>query len=371
MRNETKRRLGLTVACLAIFLAIMAVEYAPGPRSTVPPPPANLPDHLRGLPGAPDFGGAVAWVNTPDGQDIDLVEQRGDVVLVDFWTYSCINCIRTFAYLRAWHDAYADDGLVIVGVHTPEFGFERDLDNVRDAAQRYGIEWPVAIDNDYAIWNAYHNRFWPAKYLVDEYGKIRYTHFGEGAYEETDARIRELLTEAGRAPGDASAVEDPDVSGPGGITPELYAGTRRHAIGNPEGYEPGRTTTYAPPEDVPADRIFLVGAWHNANDHVRAEDADAAVLVRFRAGGSNFVADGPDGQRVRLTLDGQAFPSNRTGTDVQYDGEAAYIQIDAARSYDYYGGPFEEHLVELRVGEGFELYSFAFSSTPTTNSTVP
>ena len=143
---------------------------------------------------APEIKGIKAWINS---EPLTIEEFRGKVVLVDFWTYSCVNCIRTFPYLREWNAKYADDGLVIIGVHSPEFEFEKDYSNVLRATQDNGITWPVAQDNDFETWQNYSNRFWPAKYLIDKEGVIRYTHFGEGAYDETEKQIRDLLIDAG------------------------------------------------------------------------------------------------------------------------------------------------------------------------------
>ena len=143
---------------------------------------------------APELTGITGWINT---EPFTLAEHRGKVVLIDFWTYTCINCIRTMPFLRDWQEKYADQGLVIVGVHAPEFEFEKIKQNVVNAVEEFGLEYRVAQDNDMATWRAYRNRFWPAKYLIDKDGYIRYTHFGEGAYEETEEKIRELLVEAG------------------------------------------------------------------------------------------------------------------------------------------------------------------------------
>lgn len=178
---------------------------------------------------APEVKGIKAWINS---EPLTIEELRGKVVLVDFWTYSCVNCIRTFPYLREWNAKYADDGLVIIGVHSPEFEFEKDYSNILRATQDNGITWPVAQDNDFETWQNYSNRFWPAKYLIDKEGVIRYTHFGEGAYDETEKQIRDLLIDAG------TDLSDSSVESPSGqvvdqsfiqlprtsVTRELYAG---------------------------------------------------------------------------------------------------------------------------------------------------
>ena len=178
---------------------------------------------------AAEITGINAWVNS---EPLCLSDLRGNVVLVDFWTYTCVNCIRTFPYLRQWNARYADDGLVILGIHTPEFEFEEDRDNVLNASVDDAIVWPVALDNDYRTWRAYSNRYWPAKYLIDKDGVIRYTHFGEGAYAETEQEIRKLLEEAGadltldiELPTDQ--VVDPGFLRARKLTRELYGGYGR------------------------------------------------------------------------------------------------------------------------------------------------
>lgn len=361
-RSLVPRPFALLASLLLIAGAIVALEQPWSPRSRVPAPPPDIPADLLQLPAAADFGGATGWLQS---EPLELVALRGQVVLVDFWTYSCINCIRTFPHVEGWYERYKDHGLVVVGVHSPEFRFERDAANVEAAAERYGITYPIAQDNDYRVWEAYHNRFWPAKYLVDPWGRIRYTHFGEGAYEETELRIRELLVEAGRDPG-PGLVEPLGAAPPlaAGLTPELYAaaaqGSARVAIGNPEGYHPGEVVTYARPAEVARDRIFLAGTWLNGEQNVTAQ-GEAAVLVRFRAGGANFVADGAAGHCVVVLLDGAPIPPERGARDVRRDGGEPCVPLDGPRSYDFYAGPVEEHLLELRVPPGFSLFTFAFS----------
>jgi len=371
MKPDTLRRIGLAAAVVVIAASIVALEQPWRTKSSVPSAPADLPPELKKLPGGADFQSATGWINTPAGQPVDLVSLRGQVVLVDFWTYSCINCIRTLPYVRAWYGLYHDDGLEIVGVHTPEFRFERDADNVRDAARRYNLTYPIALDNDAGIWTAYHNHYWPAKYLIDAYGKIRYTHFGEGGYDETEAKIRELLVESGHALGnETSNVFSGASSGAAGVTPELYAashgGSRQSAIGNREGYRAGENITYARPDAIDRDRIYLVGSWHDADDTVDARDGEASVVVRFAGGGGNFVADGPQGACIQVLLDGQLIGHDRAGADVTYTENGPCITLDGPRSYLFYGGPDEEHVVELKAPSGFRLYTFDFSLNETT-----
>src|SRR5215210_4524561 len=202
---------------------------------------------------APDFRKVTRWLNTPA---LSLEQLRGKVVLVDFWTYSCVNCIRTLPHLKAWDAAYRHDGLVIVGVHTPEFAFERVPNNVAAAVRRLGIAYPVALDNDYGTWQAYENEYWPAEYLIDRRGRVRRTHFGEGQYDETEREIRRLLGERG-APAASVADETPQTS----VTPESYLGYLRLArfVGGPVRID--REGTYTFPQVMLADQLAYAGRW--------------------------------------------------------------------------------------------------------------
>lgn len=320
---------------------------------------------------APDVDGASGWI----GDELTLQSLRGQVVLIDFWTYSCINCIRTLPHLTGWYETYRDDGLVIIGVHTPEFEFEKRRANIIDAMDRFGIDYPVAQDNDRGVWNAYNNRYWPAKYLIDAEGHVRYTHFGEGAYMETEQHIRDLLTEAGHGPLPAAWESDESRGQRGqGVTPELYAGTYRQsrgdssALGNPEGYDAGKTVAYDAPDD-PAQhaphKIYLDGLWHNGEQALTAETA-GTVWLTFHAGAANFVADGPAGACVPITIDGQAPRPDRTPAGaIDHTADPPCIRLgETPRSYDFYGGPVETHTLRLDVPPGFGLYTFAFSSYP-------
>ena len=179
----------------------------------------GLPDYGP----APDFAGIAGWVNSAP---LTMKELRGKVVLIDFWTYSCINCLRTLPHVEAWDRMYRKDGLVIVGVHTPEFAFEHVPSNVRSAVKRLGVRYPVALDNEYGTWNAYGNQYWPAEYLIDRKGHVRYAHFGEGEYDVTEESIRSLLGEKLGAPASARLR---DLTPTGTLTPESYLGSERLA----------------------------------------------------------------------------------------------------------------------------------------------
>lgn len=349
--------------CLALLLiggAVLALEQPWARHSAAPPPPTNLPANEANFPAAPDFAGATGWVNSPP---LDLVALRGKVVLVDFWTYSCINCIHTFPYVEGWYERYKGEGFLVVGVHTPEFRFEHDVANIRNATARYHLTYPVAVDNDYGVWTAYNNRYWPADYLIDAYGRIRHTHFGEGDYADSEDRIRSLLTEAGHAPGSARANTPAAPAPMGGLTGELYIGNGdgRGALGNAEGYHTGETASFTMPAELSRDRIYLAGSWAEGNENFTAA-SEGQIALRFRAGGGNAVLDGPVGACVPVLLDGQAFPGNRATRDVSFDRGAPCIPLDGPRSYDFYAGPVEEHLVEFEVPQGFVLFTFDFAS---------
>src|SRR5581483_11986488 len=352
MHPDTKRRIALALALVAIGGVILAIEKPwAGNPSAAPPPPANLSAQELAFPAAPDFGGATSWLGSAPLKVADL---RGHVVLVDFWTYSCINCIHTFPHVEGFYERYKGDGLVVVGVHTPEFGFERNVDNIAGARERYHLTYPTAVDSDYAIWDAYGNRYWPAEYLIDQYGRVRDTHFGEGDYDQTEAAIRQLLAEAGHAP-KAPAGEAVNATGnEGAITPELYASAAegRVAIGNPEGYHEGQDVAYAPVSRLDPDLIYLEGTWRETHENVTALAPENASVL-FRAGAANAVLDGPAGACAAVFLDGQPIPASLAGRDVDPN---ACLRLDGPRSYDLYAGPVEAHTLAVRLPAGGALF---------------
>lgn len=320
----------------------------------------NSPSDLPIIGPAPDFTGINGWIGS---DPLTLADLEGKVVLVDFWTYSCENCIRTLPHLTAWHAAYAEAGLVIVGVHSPEFEFEKERSNVVAAMDMFGIDYPVAQDNDFATWQAYGNRYWPAKYLSDADGNVRYTHFGEGSYEETETAIRDLLREAGarslpgRVEGDAgSGIRRGD------ITPELYAGYWRQpdTIANHDAYQPGQTVVYSSDgTDLQRDRIYLDGSWENREETVRSV-GDATAWLKFRSGPVNIVADGTG--CIGVTLDGAPITRSHAASDVDFSGDVPCIPLDGPRAYHVYGGPVGTHILGLHAPDGFDLYTYVFSS---------
>jgi cytochrome c biogenesis protein CcdA/thiol-disulfide isomerase/thioredoxin len=280
----------------------------------------------------PDLSGATAWINS---QPLTPASLRGKVVLIDFWTYSCINCLRTLPYIKAWNAKYKDSGLVIIGVHTPEFPFEKDEANVRKAVRDLGITYPVAMDDNYAIWRAFNNEYWPADYFVDATGRIRFHHFGEGAYDESEMWIRTLLEEANHKPlpgaatpiaasGIEAAPDDSDVQ-----SPETYIGyDRAENFASPGGFAPDRAHVYSAPTDWKLNQWALAGEWKDGDQIATALKPGASISFRFHARDLHLVL-GPtaDGKpvRFRVTLDGAA-PGADHGMDTDTEGNGVVTE---------------------------------------------
>jgi cytochrome c biogenesis protein CcdA/thiol-disulfide isomerase/thioredoxin len=276
---------------------------------------------------APALTGATRWLNSPP---LSLPELRGKVVLVDFWTYSCINCLRTLPYVKAWWNTYKDQGLVIIGVHSPEFAFERDENNVRKAIRDLGIRYPVAMDNNYAIWNAYHNQYWPAHYLIDAQGRVRDHVFGEGDYAHTEAAIRQLLAEAHHSVTSAAEPLAPlpaaGVMAAAGqdrnISPETYIGSERaEHFASPERFKPGRVAQYSAPSQPALNQWGLAGQWKVGAESATLARPHGAIVYRFRGRDLHLVLGNPHDTpvRFRVTLDGTA-PGAAHGADTDPSG---------------------------------------------------
>jgi cytochrome c biogenesis protein CcdA/thiol-disulfide isomerase/thioredoxin len=303
--------------------------------TTTPRGGVDLPTYVA----APAFAGIAHWLNTPGDEPLTIKALRGKVVLIDFWTYSCINCLRTLPHLRAWYAAYHGDGLEIVGVHTPEFAFEHDLGNVRSAVRRLGVTWPVALDDDYDTWNAWGNQYWPAEYLVDRRGEVRAYHFGEGDYGTTEEHIRELLGVTGAA----AAVADttPDVP----LTPETYLGPDRLDPSRYVGSKlvTGRPATFRLAAQVPQNDISYGGRW-TLDGQVATAGAGAALRLHFHADDVYVVLGGSG--TVTATVDGEPL------APVHVDGARLYTVVSSSRPRDA--------VLELHLSPGVRAYSFTF-----------
>jgi len=305
---------------------------------------------------APDFVGTQRWFNTPGGEALSLRDLRGQVVVIDFWTYSCINCIRTFPYLKAWDERYRKDGLTIVGVHAPEFPFERDPDNVAEAIESNEIRYPVVQDNEFSTWNAYANQYWPAKYYVDAEGNVRYAHFGEGDYEEQEQVIRQLLAEAGESVGGGEAKAEGIAAEPGVTTPETYLGSARAAGYTNAAIVPGDRVYEAPPR-VPDNAFALRGRWRVEPEAATA--AGGSLDLNFGARRVYLVLGSPgQPRRVRVLLDGKPIPEGAAGSDV---GPGGMVTVTDQRLYSLVELPtVGHHLLTLEPESGVMGYAFTF-----------
>jgi len=304
---------------------------------------------------APEFAGTGRWFNTPGGSTLTMSSLRGRVVLVDFWTYSCINCIRTQPWLKAWDARYRDRGLTIVGVHSPEFPFEKDAGNVGEAIERAGLGYPVVQDNDFQTWNAYANQYWPAEYFIDARGRIRYAHFGEGAYEEKENVIRELLAEAGRRPGDGlSGASGPRISD-GVSTPESYLGSAR-AERFTNGLILSGVRDFGDLEQPGRDELSYAGRWNVDPDFAIAKGG--RIAVRFGARRVFLVLGSPGGpRRMRVLLDGEPISPRDAGRDVS----GSEVTVRRERLYELVDLPGTgSHTLTLIPEAGIRAYAFTF-----------
>ncbi len=312
---------------------------------------------------APKLVGIAEYINTtPQNLDEEIADK---VVLYDIWTYSCINCIRTIPYITAWNEKYADDGLLIVGIHSPEFEFEKDPYNVQMAVDKHGISYPVVLDNEMKTWKAFENRYWPRKYLADHEGYIRYDHIGEGSYKETEMMIQKLLKERAVALGInvASAeklVDIKEFEHSNFRTPELYFGYNfiqgRNQLGNEEGFRPGTDVTYTSPKSVKQHYFYLDGTWKNLGDNMELVSSSGKIKLQYHAKEVNIVAS--NNAVLEIYLDGKQIPQEYSGKDVT-DGK---VNVSESRLYNIVTSKkADSHLLEIDVkSPDFEIYTFTF-----------
>jgi thiol-disulfide isomerase/thioredoxin len=332
---------------------------------------------------APEFQGIANWINS---EPLTMEDLRGKVVLIDFWTYTCVNCIRTMPYLREWHDKYAKEGLVIVGVHAPEFEFEKLTENVKASVENFDLTYPIAQDNEMGTWRAYSNRAWPAKYLVGKDGFVRYKHFGEGSYQETERQIRNALRAAGASLSDvwASTADEPQFDPEARsrdlgkrITREIYGGFRRNNsraglyVVQSEYYEgPGRAVDYEDPEEHNNHYVYLQGPWFNGLEELRhgreTENYEDYLALKFSATTVNAVINADDAPpfKVRVTIDGRPLQSDEAGPDVVVSDEGSFITVDEPRLYEVVALPaYSSHELKLSSNsKDFALFAFTFGA---------
>jgi cytochrome c biogenesis protein CcdA/thiol-disulfide isomerase/thioredoxin len=334
------------------------------------PAPAPEPVHQAGAPlpvegELPSLAGATGWLNSPP-----LTRQalRGKVVLVDFWTYSCINCLRSLPYVHGWYDKYKDHGLVVIGVHAPEFAFEKEPANVARAVKELGVDYPVALDNDYAIWQGFNNQYWPAHYFIDAKGNIRAHHFGEGDYAQSEDILRQLLTEAGyeNLPGGhvQPGARGAQAAGSGDEerSPETYVGYARseHFAGGSVAHDDA--WDYRAPATLPPGRWSLDGRWTVRAEHAQAERAGSRIVYRFRGRDLHLVlGPGADGKpvRFRITLDGKP-PGDDHGMDVDADGYGTVTEQRLYQLVRQRRGTGERQFEITFLAPGVRAYAFTF-----------
>ena len=309
---------------------------------------------------APEFTGIDSWLNT--NQPITMQSLKDKVVLVDFWTYTCINCIRTIPHVTSWYEKYKDKGFVVIGVHTPEFAFEHSKDNVIQALKQFSIQYPVAQDNEYATWNAFDNQYWPAEYLIDVKGNIRHSHFGEGEYDQTEDSIRILLQETGQQVSDgikSIADQTPTYQ----ISPETYLGAKRMQYYFPLGAIGIGSSTFDLSESPPINSFSLGGDW-NIADETAITSTQSTLNYHFTASNVYIILrpnknGSKAGNTVKIFLDGNVVKKELAGKDVV----EGVIQIDSDRLYHLldFHGKVENHTLKLEFGsEGIEAYTFTF-----------
>lgn len=321
---------------------------------------AGAPDAL------PDLSGATAWINSPPLTPESL---RGKVVVIDFWTYSCINCLRSLPYIQAWYDKYKESGLVVIGVHTPEFPFEKDEANVRKAVRNLGVDYPVAMDNDYRIWRGFNNRFWPAHYFIDATGRIRYHHFGEGNYEESEAWIRSLLEERNHQPPPNSVMKIAAIGSEAASdlqtvqSPETYIGyIRAKDFASPGGFNEDDAQLYRAPARLELNEWALIGRWKDESQIATALSVPAGIVYRFHARDLHLVlGPGSDGKpiRFRVTLDGKP-PGDDHGVDTDANGYGIVTESRLYQLIRQKGGTRDRAFRIEFLTPGVQAFAFTF-----------
>ena len=333
---------------------------------------AVLPDNERKAEKAKKYE-VGKEISTPDGfintDGITVEELIGEkIVLVDFWTYSCINCQRTLPYLNDWHDKYADDGLVILGIHTPEFEFEKKYENVLRAVEKYNVEYPVILDNDFSTWRSYNNRYWPRKYLIDIDGYIVYDHIGEGAYEETEKKIVELLNEKNRVLGESEiTMEDGSAVGEAVDfsqieSHETYLGSdRMQYLHNDFGAQcAGNFCEYEAPEELSLGEYSLDGSWRINKESTTVGSENGSIKIHFSASKVNLVAGSEAPVQAKIWLDEEVITADQAGYSVNEEGFVTFGEHDLYNLVDLRES-YEEHILTIEFQDvGVDVFAFTF-----------
>jgi thiol-disulfide isomerase/thioredoxin len=313
---------------------------------------------------APNLVGIAHYLNTSSEELTKKMKDK--VILYDIWTYSCINCIRTLPFITSWDEKYSDQGLLIIGIHSPEFEFEKDPQNVKIAIEKYGITYPVVMDNDMKTWKAFENNYWPRKYIADHEGKIRYDHIGEGSYQETEKIIQQLLDERSEAMGFENISKNKLVS----IeefehtlfrTPELYFGYKfaqnRNQLGSEEGFQPGRIVTYVEPTNTELNKFYPIGNWKNHEDSMELTESKGSIKVLFDAKEVNIVTE--NNAQLEIFLDGIPLTKEFAGSDIYSKNK---INVSNPGMYNIISSDTSiSRIMEIKVeGKGFQVFTFTF-----------
>ncbi|RNJ76349.1 MAG: thiol-disulfide isomerase [Nitrosopumilus sp. H8] len=341
-----------------------ALTAAPPTETSASDSPAQPKIDKSRFKTAPEIVGIFEYINTtPDGLEEAIKDK---VVLYDIWTYSCINCIRTLPYITAWDDKYADEGLLIVGVHSPEFEFEKNPDNVRMAVEKYGIKYPVVMDNEMDTWKAFENRYWPRKYVADHEGYIRYDKIGEGGYDDTERVIQNLLRERAASLGLQTAAAEPlvDIKSFEHTlvrTPELYFGYQfafgRNQLGSEEGFKPESIVEYGEPKSIDLDKFYMTGEWKNRSDSMELVSDTGRIQLYYNAKEVNIVTE--NAAELKVTIDGKPVPADLAGSDIMPGG---LVSVSGPDLYNLVSADSAStHLMQIDVsGQGFQIFTFTF-----------
>jgi thiol-disulfide isomerase/thioredoxin len=358
----------LLVACFSTYGLVVNRQTYVLPQEGM----QDLEDRHIIMPSLPEMS-AKYWFNADDTLNL-----KGKVVLIDFWDYTCVNCIRTLPYLEEWYRRYKDNGLIILGVHSPEFEFAKSRKNVAEAIQRFDIKYPVVMDNNFEIWDRFGNQYWPAKYLFDKNGVLRYVHFGEGEYGNFEAAIQKLLKEVHphlNLPPIMKPIRATDT--PGAVcyrtTPETYLGYERGSLGNKEGYARNKTVLYSEPRTIEKDRFYLVGEWEVKPQFIRyaGTAGQGKLIINYIAAEANLVIEEYHGIalsdsgafRVYVYQDGKPLPKEDWSRDIQVDASGrTYINVHEARMYYLVKNKeYGRHVLVLQpTSDKFAAYAFTF-----------
>jgi thiol-disulfide isomerase/thioredoxin len=317
-----------------------------------------------GIRKAPDLVGISNYLNTsPEKLSKDM---ENKVILYDIWTYSCVNCIRTLPYITAWDEKYAEQGLLIIGIHSPEFEFEKDAENVQVAMDKYGIDYPVVLDNDMKTWKAFENNYWPRKYIADHQGNLRYDHIGEGGYQETEKIIQQLLEERStamkiEAMSSTSLVSIEEFEHTLFRTPELYFGYKfaqnRNQLGSEEGFQHGKIVKYYEPNNIELNKFYPIGNWNNQEDSMELTQTDGSIKLSYNAKEVNIVTE--NYAELEIFLDGIPLTKENQGTDIV---EGNKLKVSNPGMYNIISDETSStHMMEIKIqGEGFRIFTFTF-----------